>query len=337
MTATFLSASEPCAKLETIKGESTMNNLIRYSRVTGLKGASVSGVALLTAIGSIMPAYADISNSAVAVGTYNTADDTQSAPSTQDVPVLQNRNITVVKSVFTGPSTANGADPAITDAGDTIVYRYTVTNNGSTTETNIGITDTGPTFNSVAAENSLSAITEVTGAGAGTGDAATLAPGETVVFEASYTFADEDVIRAAGVTDGVSNIATASSDDIPTSPDSPPATATIPAVPLLSIAKVAVLNDETTADGLAEAGETITYTYTVENTGNVALTNVAIQDTHEGSLLVPAPDNETITSEGPVGTSDVGANDGVITVLQPGAIATFTYTHTVLQSEVDDG
>ena len=315
-------------------------NILQSLKVSGLKGVSASTLAFLTAFGSVVPSWAAIDNTAVAVGTFNAADDTTSAPSTASVPVLVNRDLSIVKTVFTAPSTAAGTDPANTDAGDTIVYRYTITNNGSITEENVIPIDTGPTFDGEAAVNSLSAFTEVTGAGAGTGDAATLAPGETVVFEADYTFAELDILNAAGVTDGVSNIATASSDDVPGSPPSAAALATIPAVPSLDIVKVAVLNDEINGDGFAEAGETITYTYTVTNSGNVALTDVGIQDTHEGVLLSGAnlPAGETITTEGPVGPSDVGtANDGVIDTLEAGAVATFTVTLTVTQDEVDDG
>ncbi len=306
----------------------------------GLKGVSVSTLALLTAMGSVAPAWSAIDNSAVAVGTFAAADDTTSAPDTASVPVLVNRDLSIVKTVFAAPSVAAGADPLNTDVGDTIVYRYTITNNGSTTEDNVTPVDTGPTFNGQAAVNALGAFTEVTGAGAGTGVAAALAPGETVVFEATYTLAQLDVLNAAGVTDGISNIATASSDDIPASPPSPPALTSIPANPAITVVKVAVLNDEIVADGFAEAGETITYTYTVTNTGNVALTNVGIQDTHEGALLTGAdlPAGETITVEGPLGPSDIGtANDGVIDTLEAGATATFTVTLTVTQAEVDDG
>ena len=314
--------------------------ILNTSKYISLKGASVSSLALITAMGSVTPVWSAIDNTAVAVGTYTAADDTTSAADTASVPVLINRDLSVVKSVFEVPSTAAGTDPSNTDAGDTIVYRYTITNSGSITENNVVPIDVGPTFDGEAAVNSLSAFTEVTGAGAGTGDAATLSPGETVVFEATYTLATLDVLNAAGVTDGVSNIATASSDDVPGSPPSPPAVTTIAAAPLLDIVKVAVLNDETVADGFAEEGETITYTYTVTNSGNVALTNVGIQDTHEGVLLtgVNLPVGETITSEGPVGPSDVGvANDGVIDTLEAGATATFTITLTVTQDEVDDG
>lgn len=316
-----------------------MNNTIT-PKIIGLRGVSVSTLALLTAMSSVAPAWSAIDNSAVAVGTYTAADDTTSAPDTASVPVLTNRDLSIVKTVFAAPSTAAGADPVNTDAGDTIVYRYTITNNGSTTEDNVTPIDTGPTFNGQAAANALGAFTEVVGAGAGTGVAAALAPTETVVFEATYTLAQLDVLNAAGVTDGISNVATASSDDIPASPPSPPALTSIPAVPLITVAKVAVLNDEIVADGFAEAGETITYTYTVVNTGNVALTNVGIQDTHEGALLtgVNLPVGETITVEGPIGPSDIGtANDGVIDTLEAGATATFTVTLTVTQAEVDDG
>ncbi len=315
-------------------------NSVNYPKIIGLKSAGVSALALLTAISSVTPTWSAIDNSAIAVGTYTATDDTTSAPDTASVPVLVNRDLSIAKSVFSGPSIAAGADPAVTDALDTIVYRYTITNNGSITETTVTPIDVGPTFDGQAAVNSLSAFTEVTGAGAGTGDAATLAPGETVVFEATYTLAALDVLNAAGVTDGVSNVATASSDDVPASPPSPPAVATIPGIPSLDIIKVAVLNDETVADGFAEVGETITYTYTVTNSGNVALTNVGIQDTHEGALLtgVNLPAGETITTEGPVGPSDIGtANDGVIDTLEAGATATFTITLTVTQAEVDDG
>lgn len=303
-----------------------------------MKKGSISAIAVLTALSASVPAYATIDNTATAFGTFGAADDTQSTPDSANVPVVNNRSMTIAKSVFSTPSSNLGADNTIIDAGDTIVYRYTVTNTGALTEDNVSITDVGPTFNTVAGTGTLGAITEVTGAGAGTGDAATLAPGETVVFEATYQLSSLDILNAAGVTDGISNVATASSVDIPTSPPSPPAETEIPARTDITIAKSFVLGEEENADGLAEANETITYTYTVENTGNVALTNVRVDDIHEGSLLVfpNSPRNEAITTEGALQPSDLGvADDGVIAILEAGAIATFTYVHTVTQAEVD--
>lgn len=107
--------------------------------------------------------------------------------------------------------------------------------------------------------------------------------------------------------------------------------------PSLAVVKSAILNDEQNADGLAEVGETTTYTYEVSNTGNVTIRNITIQDTHEGSLLSPSPAGETIILEGPNQPSDVGtANDGLIDLLDVGAIATFTVTLPITQEEVDN-
>lgn len=109
------------------------------------------------------------------------------------------------------------------------------------------------------------------------------------------------------------------------------------AAPQLTIVKTATLNDEINSDGLAEVGETTTYVYEVLNSGNVTLTNVAVQDTHEGVILSPPPAGETITIPGPNLTSDIGTpNDGVVQTLDVGATATFTINLTVTQQEVDD-
>lgn len=310
------------------------NQLLKAGNGRGLL-TGISALSLLAVLAQTGTAYADISNSAVAVGTYTSADDTSSSPSTQDVPVVPAaRDLSIVKTVKTGsPTTGLGVDASNTDANDTITYVYVITNDGNVTETNVTPVDTGPTFNGTAAENSLGAFTEVAG---GTGTAATLAPGQTVHFEAVYTLAALDVYRSAGVTNGVANSATASSQDH-TDTDSSSATTTIDANPALTIAKVATLNDEVTANSLAEVGETITYVYTVTNTGNVALTDVAIQDTHEGTLLSPAPASETFATENGFSgdSSDGTADDGVWDTLGQGDVITFTYTHTVTQSEVD--
>ena len=92
-------------------------------------------------------------------------------------------------------------------------------------------------------------------------------------------------------------------------------------------------------------GQTVTYTYTVANTGNVTMTNVQVKDMHgtpavQVSLGAGGITTETLTISGPLGAGaspDTTANDGIWSTLAPGATVTFTWTHTVTQAEIDNG
>jgi uncharacterized repeat protein (TIGR01451 family) len=179
-----------------------------------------------------------------------------------------------------------------------------------------------------------------------------LLPGASVTYQATYTLSQLDADRAAGITvpaNAVNNSATATGTPASgTLGVVPPGTATttIPAGPKLTISKIGTLNDVVAPGntaGVADVGETITYSYTVVNAGNVAITNVSINDTHEGALLAAGTvKNEVLVTEGPLGTpasTDVTAplNNGTWSTIQPGATIRFTYTHTVTQAEVDGG
>jgi large repetitive protein len=115
---------------------------------------------------------------------------------------------------------------------------------------------------------------------------------------------------------------------------SDPATANVPVAapaPGMSIVKKA------SPDTNVAAGQVVTYTYEVTNTGNTTLQNISLNDVHDGSGTPPLPGNETLfTDNGTLGdTTDSAPADGVWSVLAPGDVITFTSTYTVTQQDVD--
>jgi hypothetical protein len=112
------------------------------------------------------------------------------------------------------------------------------------------------------------------------------------------------------------------------------------ATPLLAISK-----SFSTASTPVVLGQVITYTYTIANIGNVAMTNIQVKDMH-GTPAVQIVlggagiKSDTLTVPGPLGAAaspDTTANDGIWSTLAPGATVQFTYTHTVTQAEIDKG
>ncbi len=259
-----------------------------------------------------------MSNTATATGTPPIGAPVNSGPSTtlSTIPLIS--TLATIKSA-TGPSINLGSSSSITDTGDTITYSYSVKNNGNVTLTNVAPIDTGPQFNAIAATNALSAFTPAT---------ATLAPGATQIFTATYMLALADINNAAGVSNGVTNSATASGQmpngTTTTSPSSN-ATATIPLSSTLATVKAAATPtiSSGTLTTLTDANDTITYTYTVTNTGNVSLTNVK-------------PVDAGPTFGGSAATGSLSAFAPLSATLAPGAQQVFTATYTLLQTDVNN-
>ena len=303
-----------------------------------------------------VPTVAQLTNIATVTASYG--GQTYSASDDEAVDVVPAApNLTITKTVKES-SDDEGADDRW-DAGDTITYQYVIKNDGNVTLTGVTPVDVGPTFNGQAATGSLGAFVLV--GSDPVVNTVELAPDATATFEAVYTLGKLDVYHAAdihGLDDEakklVVNEATSKGikpdESVHEDEDKSTVAFALSPTPEISLVKAAVLNDVGEDDDQAQVGETITYTYTVTNTGNVPLQGISIADIHEDAALASGLIvAETLTTEGPlaaVGTTKTStdaskdetiAADGTWDLLQPEAVVTFTYVHTVTQAEVDGG
>ncbi len=202
--------------------------------------------------------------------------------------------------------------------GDVLTYSYTVANTGNVT---------------------LTAQPIVTDDRIGTFDCGTvpgggLLPGNFVTCQATYTVTQDD-LNAGSVT----NIASVESTQVPlpTVPGVAQDTATVTGTrtPGLTVAK------EPSVTGTVGAGDVITYTYTVANTGNVTLTAVTPADQHTnaaGTTALTIGGDVLETDAGPAADDTTDADtDGVWDALGPGDSVSFTSTYAVTQADVDAG
>jgi hypothetical protein len=308
-----------------------------------------AAVAAALMLEQAMPGIAaGIDNTATSTGTYNSGTINSNTSSANVLVTAASAKLEITaKAVSAGPTiNGPGGQATLTDVGDTITYQYTIKNTGNVTLTGVTPVDTGPTFNGVAGTGSWAAAFSPA--------PVTLNPNATQTFFRTWTLSNLDAYRAATVpTTGaslVSNTATGTSlfgaTTINTTAPNASKTVTtkIDGVGKLLLAKSKVLNDTLIVNGTGDLNETVTYTYTVTNTGNAPVTGVTISDvhadaTHGGPTTIVAP---TITSEAlQVGAPFPGSADaainGVYDTLAPGATVTFTYTHTITQAEINGG
>jgi LPXTG-site transpeptidase (sortase) family protein len=183
------------------------------------------------------------------------------------------------------------APNGIVNAGDTITYGFAVQNSGSLAMTNIVVTDP-----------LLPALSCVI---------ASLAPGATAscaVTNNVYTLTQADLdngsrANSASVTgqDPGGNAVT----DIGTS------TVTLTSSPSILLTKTPAVDDTVVAPGgVVNAGDTITYTFSVENTGSVTITNINVTDPLLPTLSC------TIASLAPAATLACSATNNVYTLTQ---------------------
>jgi uncharacterized repeat protein (TIGR01451 family) len=182
-----------------------------------------------------------VTNQATATGTPP-GGGTVSDDDTLAVPVAQSPAIQIEKTYVD----VNGGQVLL---GDALTYTFTVTNTGNVTLYGVTVNDPLP---------GLGAVSPVS--------VASLAPGASAVFTASYTVTQADLDQADGTID---NTATATG--------TPPGGGTVSdddtlAVPVAQSPAIQIVKTyEDVNGGTVLLGDALTYTFTVTNTGNVTL------------------------------------------------------------------
>lgn len=281
-------------------------------RVTGVSPAAVDlapGQTQRFTAGGYTVTQADVAvgsvnNTAVAAGTSPTGPVQSNTDSTTTPTPTPDPQIVLTKTaVITGDADGDGH----ADVGDTITYTFDVENTGNIDVTSVSIDDA-----------------RITGTTPATQD---VPAGETRTFTATYVATQADVDFGS-----IPNTAVANGTYVGAGGDTPiasaPDTAVVPTpdrAPALSLDKDGTLND-VNGNGRADAGETIDYTFTVTNTGNVTLANTTVIDdrvaavTPSTATLAPG-DVETFTADGyTVTQEDVDAGEILNTAFARGNV-----------------
>ena len=207
----------------------------------------------------------------------------------------------------------------VIEAGDLIKYTIVATNTGNVTLFDVEIIDSLKNGNGNTLDIDTSAWVK-----------RDIAPGKEEIYTAYYQI-DQDTADSGKVI----NTAFAKA----TKPDGTPfvsladsVTVSMTATPSISILKTKVENDGT--NDKMDVDETIDYTITITNTGNVTLDNIMLTET-----LIDGKGIETdLRSEMTlVSINDETTTQTSITSLEVGDKATYTVTHKVRQTDMNSG
>jgi uncharacterized repeat protein (TIGR01451 family) len=230
----------------------------------------------------------------VAEITEDDGDDVDSTPDndvpTEDdqdevtIPVDQTYDLALSKSLSSaGPFTQ----------GSTVTYTITVTNEGSLNAANIEVTDRPETGLSYAGSNLPAGVTYN---GNDQFTIAALAQGASISFEVSYqigaTFQGTSLTNVAEITeDDGDDVDSTPDNDVPTEDDQDEVTVPVDQTASVDLEKATNGQDADTFEEsvivlVPNIAPTITWTYTITNTGTLDLTNLVVTDDQEGQVCV---------------------------------------------------
>ncbi|MGZ6887638.1 MAG: beta strand repeat-containing protein [Acidimicrobiia bacterium] len=252
VTYTMVATNTGAVSLHGVAISDPLSGLSALSCTPSAPATLASGAAQ-TCTGTYTVTQADVDAGSIS----NTATVDSLDPSNN--PVTDTASRTVLVGQTASLSLAKTASPSSNvNAGDTITYSFDVTNTGTVSVTDVGVTDP---------MSGLSTPSCTPGAGS------TLAPAATMHCTATYTVTQADVDAGSIV-----NTATVGGLDPANNPVAATDTATVTArqVDSLTLTKTA------SPSGGVAVGDVITYTMTAANAGTVTVTNTTITDPMTG-------------------------------------------------------
>ena len=254
-------------------------------------------------------------------------DDDTTVPTDKTAGIEVTKTATAIGGVPVTINEETGKANETVEKDDVITYTITVKNTGKVTLSDVAVTDDlkvnykeGETETTVEPGNVITTIE-------------TLLPGETATIEVNYTVTQDDVDNKTEIRNVATVTGTTPSGETETDDDDD---TTVPTDKTagIEVTKTATaiggvpvtINEETgKANETVEKDDVITYTITVENTGKVTLSDVAVTD----DLKVNYKEGETET------TVEPGNVITTIETLLPGETATVEVKYTVTQDDVD--
>jgi len=253
-----------------------------------------------------------IDTASVAGASDENSDTPPTSTATRAIRITDPK-VTVTKSLHAGQD-------AVVQVGAPVVFDLAVRNSGDTTLTTVPLADAfdDATLGFVSATSAPDSVApagtlgwnDITGA-------ASLAPGVTTTVTVTFTAL---AVPAGQVTTDTATVTGAIDQYLDVAPDSADTESV-----RITDPKVAITKTRTSADGIIQAGEDVTFTLVVTNTGDTTLTTVPVEDTYDATYLTfaSASPGQSSATPGTVRWNNVGT-------LAPSASATVTVTLTAL-------
>jgi gliding motility-associated-like protein/uncharacterized repeat protein (TIGR01451 family) len=306
---TFTVANTGTTTLSNVVINDVLTNTVNLAVTPSILAPNETGVA--TASYTILQSDIDagkVTNSATVTAKTpdnRTVSDTSGATINDDSPTVTNITMASGISITKEGIYEDKNNDGIANVGDVVNYTFTITNTGNVSLSSIGIRDDNV--------SSVRGILNSLAGGASDG----------ITFTAVYPITDADIAKGYVYNSAIgSAISAANATVTAVSTDPTPCVlcptlnscltctiTAIPQTPSIALVKKAVFVDEN-GDGYAEIGETINYSFTVMNTGNLPLTNVVVTDPLPGIVMSGGP------IDLPLGATDGTSFQGIYHITQ---------------------